>query len=331
MAGRPVVRLASIGLGWWGNVLAEAAASSGEAEIVSCFARDPDARGRFADKHGCAAVDSLDSIWSDPDVDGVLLATPHSTHATLIQEIAAAGKHAFVEKPLALTLDETRRSVDAARSAGVVLQVGYNKRRQVGNRLLHDKLTGGELGQLQSLETNLSAPLAFKPDLPQWRQTPVECPAGGMTTLGVHMIDLILHLAGPVREVFCRSRRVTKRLGLDDVTMVMMEVEAGGLAYLGTMVAVPATATAAVYGTDATGWSEADGGRFFLQRRGEPYREELPVDPIDTVHDEMVEFARCIRNGTEPETGGRESVAVAEVFDAIIRSVETGRPAVVRE
>jgi predicted dehydrogenase len=326
MTDTPKVGLASIGLGWWGGVLATAIGAYDGTELVSCFARDPDKRRAFADKYGCRPADSIDAIWADPDVDGVVIATPHSTHAELIRAAAAAGKHVFVEKPLTLSVDEGRASVEAARSAGVVLQVGYNKRRQTGNRWLRDELTAGRFGQLQSIETNVSGPMSFKPDLPQWRQDAGEVPAGGMTPMGVHMIDTILHIGGPVSQVFTWSRQVAGRIGVDDVTMVLLELAGGGLASLVTQIATPQVATVNVFGTELAAYSEADGMHLFVQRRGEPYRQEVPIEPIDTVLDEIAEFARCVRDGTTPETDGEQGLAVVQVFDAIMRSIASGAP-----
>jgi predicted dehydrogenase len=120
------VGLASIGLGWWGNVLADAVSASGEGRVVSCYARTAETREAFASKHGCQPAGSLDEIWDDPAVEGVLMATPHSVRQELITAAAAAGKHIFLEKPLALTGAEARTAASSAADAGVVLQVGHN-------------------------------------------------------------------------------------------------------------------------------------------------------------------------------------------------------------
>jgi predicted dehydrogenase len=319
------VGLASIGLGWWGNALASGAASGGSARIVCCYARNAETRQVFADKHGCRAAENLDEIWADSEVEGVLIATPHAVRAELIDQAAAAGKHVFVEKPLALTGAEARRSAAATEGAGVTLQVGHNKRRQTANRRLHDMLGSGELGELQHIEANISVPVAFKPDLPDWRKNPEQIPAGGMTPLGVHHVDTIQYLGGPIRSVSAMSKRVYGKLAVDDVTAMLFELEAGPLAYLVTLLATAGVNTVAVYGTDAAAWSEEDGTRLFLQTRGEPSREEFPVSPIDTVADELAEFARCIRSGEDPETGPEAAVHVVDVLEAIIESVESRR------
>jgi predicted dehydrogenase len=266
------VRLASIGLGWWGSTLAAATAAAEDAVLETCFARSEEARNAFAEKHGCRAAASMDEIWSDPEIDGVLIATPHSTHAELIEEAASAGKHVFVEKPMTLDAASAKKAIEAASSAGIVLQVGHNKRRQAGNRFIREQVNDGSLGQLQHIETNISVPVAFKPDLPQWRQTREELPAGGMTPLGVHMLDTIHYLGGDVKRVYAMSRRVSELLDVDDVTTILFELESGAGAYLATLMAVPNVTTVAAFGTEGAAWSEADGSHAFIQKRGEPYR-----------------------------------------------------------
>ncbi len=319
------VGLASIGLGWWGNVLADAASSGGNGQVVSCYARTPETREAFASKHGCRAASSLQEIWDDPAIEGVLMATPHAVRQELISQAAAAGKHIFVEKPLALTGAEARASAQAARDAGVVLQVGHNKRRQTGNRRLREMLDSGELGQLQYVEANISVPVAFKPDLPDWRKNPEQIPAGGMTPLGVHHIDTIQYLGGPIRSVSAMSKKVFGALDVDDVTAMLFELSTGPLAYLVTLLATAGVNTVTVYGSDAAAWSEEDGTRLFVQKRGEPSRSEIPVTSIDTVADELTEFIECIRTGGQPETGAEAAVSVVDVLEAIIESAATGR------
>lgn len=321
---RPV-GLASIGLGWWGNVLAEAATSDGKAQVVACYARTQETRDAFASKHGCKAAVSLEEIWEDPAIEGVLMATPHAVRQELIAQAAAAGKHIFVEKPLALTGAEARASAAAAREAGVVLQVGHNKRRQTGNRRLHEMLESGELGQLQYIEANISVPVAFKPDLPEWRKNPEQIPAGGMTPLGVHHIDTIQYLGGRIRSVSAISKKVYGALDVDDVTAMLFELESGPLAYLVTLLATAGVNTVTVYGSDGAAWSEEDGTRLFVEKRGEPSRTEFPVTPINTVADEMAEFAECIRTGSQPETGPDAAIPVVDVLEAIIESAASRR------
>jgi predicted dehydrogenase len=319
------IGLASIGLGWWGNVLAGGVTSTGKAQVVACYARTPETREVFAAKHGCRPAASLEEIWRDPEIEGVLLATPHAVRQELISQAAAAGKHIFVEKPLALTGAEARAAAEAATNARVVLQVGHNKRRQTGNRRLKEMLDAGELGQLQHIEANISVPVAFKTDLPEWRKSPEQIPAGGMTPLGVHHIDTIQYLGGPIRSVSAISKRVYGALDVDDVTAMLFELESGPVAYLVTMLATAGVNSVTVYGSEARAWTEEDGTRLFLQKRAEPSGTEIPVVPIDTIADELAEFVECIATGARPETGPEAAIPVVDVLEAIVESAASHR------
>lgn len=319
------VRLGSVGLGWWGGMLANSAVATGSARIVACFARRPEARDSFAAEHGCRAMNSLDDLLSDDEVEGVLVATPHSTHADLVVQIASAGKHVFVEKPLTLTVADAKRCIEAAAAAGVVLQVGHNRRRQPANRRIQKLISSGELGTVVQLEGNQSGPNGLDPNFPEWRRDPVECPAGGMTALGVHIVDTFNSFVGPAARVAAFSKQVHGWHTLDESTTVVLEYESGPLGYIGTTYFAPPVNTLVVYATEGNAWNQQDGTRFFLQRRGEPARSELEIDTLDTIVDEMAEFARCIREGDQPETGPEQGLEVAAVLEGISRSVETGR------
>jgi predicted dehydrogenase len=319
------VRLGVVGVGWFGGVVTRSARATGLAEVVSCFARSKTSRRSFADEHGCRATDSLDAFLSDPEVEGVLVVTPHSTHAQIVEQVASAGKHVFVEKPLTLTVAEARRAIDATERAGVILQVGQNRRRQPANRRIKAMLDDGELGTVMQLEAMHAAPGALSPDLAAWRRDASESPLGGMAALGVHEVDTFNYLAGPATRVAAFSKRIAGLTDIDEATTVMIEYESGPLAYLGTTYFAPVVVTIAAYGTDANVWNEDDGKKLFVQRRAEVARSEEQVDTLDTIVDELAEFARCIREGTQPETGGAEGLEVAAVLEAAVESASSGR------
>jgi predicted dehydrogenase len=166
------IGLGLVGLGWFGAVLADRAKATGVSHVVSCFARSPEARTAFAEANGCNAAESMEAMLEDPAVDGVLIATPHSTHPELVERAAAAGKHIFVEKPIALTVAGARRAIAGAQKAGVVLQIGHNRRRQPANRRIKAMLDAGDLGTVMQLEGSHSAPGALNPDLVAWSVPP---------------------------------------------------------------------------------------------------------------------------------------------------------------
>lgn len=151
----------------------------------------------------------------------------------------------------------------------------------------------------------------------------------GMAALGVHVLDNFHYRAGPIAELYVRSRRLLGRSEVDDATVIVMELEGGLLAYLGTSLVVPNTMTTVAIGTDAIAWSEEDNQRFFVQEKGESGRREIPLDPIDVLGAEMVEFAQCIRRETSPVCGGEGSIEMAAVLDAVRQRAATHEPVAV--
>lgn len=313
---------AFVGLGWWGNQLAEAVARAGAGRAVSCFARSEEARDAFASVHGCRTASSLEELIADDSIDALVLATPHSTHLPMIRAAADAGKHVFVEKPLSISYRAAVDAVAAARAAGIVLQVGHNRRRVAATRALRQRLDQGEFGTLHLIEAKMTSPSDIEPR-GGWRGDPEECPLGGMTALGVHMVDSIRYLGGEVGEVYCSSRRLLGRGTLDDVTTLSLELTSGVLATLSTSLVLPRQTAISVHGHGGSGWSEMDGAELYLQSVGMEGRQRQEIEPVDAIADQMREFADCIHNGKDPEvTGeiGRDVVAVLEA--ARISAVE---------
>ena len=120
MANGPV-RVASIGMGWWSDVLADAIKRSGKIEIASCFTRSEDKRRAFAEKYGCQASPSYEAILADPTIEAIINTTPNNVHLETTRAAAAARKHIFLDKPIANSVSEGFAISECARKAGVVL------------------------------------------------------------------------------------------------------------------------------------------------------------------------------------------------------------------
>ena len=322
--GNEPVRVGSIGLGWWGGVLATSAASSGLVEIAGCFARSGEAREAFAAEHGCRPHDSLDALLAS-DIDGVLVATPHTTHADLVVAAAQAGKHVFVDKPLTLTVADASRAIDASKEAGVVLQVGHNRRRQPANRRVKEAVDSGELGTLLEISSTHAAPLLFNPNLALWRRELEETPVGGMAALGIHQVDTFHYLAGPIEGVFARSTRLLPKGEVDDTSSVLFLFESGVQGHLFTSMATGPVVEVTVHGTESVARNTGDGANLTLQRRGSTEQEDLSLEPLDTIADELAEFARAIWGEAQPETDGVEGRRAVAVLEAIVESVAGNR------
>jgi len=318
------VGLGLVGLGWWGGELARAAEKSGVARVVTCFARDQTSRGEFASVHGCQPASSLEELLSDPEIEGVLIATSHVSHRDLVEQTAAAGKHVFVEKPLTTTVADGRACVESAEDAGVILQVGHQSRRTAANRRIKKMLDAGEIGDVEIVVAHQSTTSGFRLPDEAWRWSPEQSPLGSMTSLGVHKIDTMHYLIGPIVRVSALTR-AGREHPIDEATVLAFEFENGALATLTTSFFVPVGNQISVFGTLAAAFNTMGGSRLSVQRRDAPEPTNVELTPVDPVVDEIVGFARAIRGEGPIEPDGETALAVIAVLEAAVESAETGR------
>ncbi|MBA3431924.1 MAG: Gfo/Idh/MocA family oxidoreductase, partial [Actinobacteria bacterium] len=285
------VKVASIGLGWWGKELARGAKAAG-IDLVSCYARTEETRREFAAELGCAAATSLEEVLADPAVDALLIATSHRSHRQLVEAAARAGKHVFIEKPLALSVGDARACMAAAETAGIVLQVGFQRRRHPAHREIKRLIDEGAIGDIETLEANHSLPNRISPNA--WRWEEEQSPLGSMTSLGIHQIENFHYLAGPITRVGAVSRR-GRSVSIDEATAMVFEFASGAVGTLTSSFFTPWRISLAVYGTDGAAFADRDGAALGYQARGEREPTEIPLTETDAVADQLADFAECIR------------------------------------
>ncbi|MFC1491698.1 Gfo/Idh/MocA family protein [Nitrospinota bacterium] len=327
--GNPV-RACLVGLGWWGGEHARAAKQAEGLDLTACFARTPKPRESFAAEHGFRPFESWEAALKDGEVEALILATPHSTHARLVEEAASAGKHVFVEKPFVLHVPDGQRAIAACERAGVRLAVGHQRRYQPAHRELKRLIDAGELGHAIQADANFSYGYAYQMDPNGWRANPEESPAGPMTGLGVHHADTLQYLLGPIKSIFASCRPVNSVTNLDDVTSVLLEFESEAQGYLASNMLTPKVFYVQVYGTESNAFAEDEGRRLTLQRKGveEPEVTEYEVagDPVSaTVVDELADFAAAIRENRPPEVDGAAGLRASAIVEGITISAREGR------
>ena len=314
-----MLRAASVGLGWWSDELAGAARNVADRlQIVTCYSRSAEKRKAFAGRFGTGTHESYEAVLGDPEVDAVILTTPHSLHAEHVVQAAGAGKHVFVEKPFTLTAESGRRAAAACEAAGVVLAVGHNRRFSAPAQQLKAMWEAGEFGTVLHLEANFSAPSAMSYVPEKWRASRIESPAGALAGLGIHMIDLLCWLAGPVEQLTARSIRRAAPVDIDDTTSALLDFASGPTGYLGSLGACPYTSFLNVYGTQGNAFAAIDGNALKIQLPGGT-PESREIIPVDTLAAELEEFAaHCAGEGiyrVRPEEA-IHNVAVMEAIDA---------------
>src|SRR2546428_4782204 len=183
------VRVAVVGGGGWGGVLADGAGRGTGLGIAAGTGRSPENRATFAQSYGCGDLASYEAVLADPAVEGVLITTPHSLHAEQVVAAARHGKDVFVDKPFSLTTADGRRATEACRRAGVVLAVGHQRRRQAASRALMRLVDEGALGRVAPIQGNFSADIGLNLKPGMWRTHRAEAPGGALTNLGDHPVD----------------------------------------------------------------------------------------------------------------------------------------------
>ncbi len=319
-----MLRAASVGLGWWSDELAGAIhGKSDKIGIVACTSRSPEKRAAFAEKFNARALESYEAVLADPDVDAVILTTQHSQHADHVVQAAAAGKQVFVEKPLALTGKSALRAVEACEEAGVTLAVGQNRRFIPAAVELKTRIDAGEFGTLLHFESHFSAPAAFRYSADFWRSNRAESPGGGLTGLGIHMIDLIGWLGGPIVRATGSVKRLAVAHEVDDTTTALFDLESGASGYLGCMSVAPYTSFLNVYGTAMNAFCAVDENRLELLRPGES-RQPVALPPNESLKDELEAFAAACAGGPAFRVVPREAAQAVAAMEAIITSAEQG-------
>jgi len=317
------LKVACIGMGWWSDVLADAIRRSGKLAIAACYTRSPEKREAFAKKYGCKAAPSYEAILEDRSIEAIVNTTPNATHLETTRAAAAAGKHVFLDKPIANTIADAKALTRACREAKVVLALGYQRRRESHFRYIKQNIS--QFGKLVNAEANISRDRLGKIDLGSWRYTAEGMPGGVMLQIGIHYSDVLEYLLGPVRAVSGRFVRLVLPGDNPDVASLVLEHEDGALSTLNASYASASEYYLMnVYGKEATAFYDLHSGLRIL-KRGSERAESLDTPKNDTIAEELEEFARAARGEAEPEMDGERGTASLAVILAGIRSAKEGR------
>ena len=323
------MKVACLGMGWWSDVLADAIKRSGKMQIVACFSRSAEKREAFARKYGCRAARSYEEILDDKAIEAVINTTPNSVHRETTVAAARAGKHTFLDKPIANTIADARALTEACRKAGVVLALGYQRRRESQFRWIKENLD--KFGKLVNAEANISRDRLGKIDLSSWRYTAEGMPGGVMLQIGIHYTDVLEYLMGPIKAVSGRFVRLVLPGDNPDVASLVLEHENGALSTLNASYASASEYYLMnIYGKEATAYYDMHQGLRLLTRGGTS-ASAVSCRKNDPIVEELEEFAAAVRGDGEPEMDGEKSTASLAVLLAGIKSAREGRRVEVRE
>ena len=318
-------------MGWWSDVLADAMQRSGKLKIAACFTRSERKRRAFAEKYGCREASDYREILGDPGIEAIVNTTPNDVHLETTRAAAAAGKHVFLDKPIANTVSDGRAIAEVCRKAGVVLALGYQRRREAHFRWLRRQIDSGVFGTLVNAEANISRDRLGKIDLSSWRYTAKGMPGGVMLQIGIHYTDVLEYLMGPIKAVSGRSAQLVLPGDNPDVASLVLEHESGALSTLNASYASASEYYLMnIYGKEASAYYDFHQGLRIL-KRGENRPIPVACAESDAFVEELDEFAAAVRGSGSPEMDGERATRSLAVIRAGVVSAREGRRVEVAE
>jgi predicted dehydrogenase len=336
-----------IGCGTISHFHARAIGELRGAKLIACYDRRIEKAAEFAATYGCRPHQRLEDLLADPIVSIVTVATPSGAHLEPTLAAAHAGKHVIVEKPLEVTLKRCDRMIRACERNGVFLTTIFPARFFDASRRLKRAIDEGRFGRLTLGDAYVKWYRTQEYyDSGAWRGTWQLDGGGALMNQGIHSVDLLNWLMGPVAEVQARSAVLAhERIEVEDAIVATLRYESGALGVIeATTSAFPgfpkrieihgSAGSAVLEEEDLTVWhfakpraSDRPIPVLKEKRRGNAGGACNPTAISHSGHSRQFrEFLTAVREGTRPAVDGDEGRRAVEVVLAIYKAAETGRP-----
>jgi predicted dehydrogenase len=328
-----MLKVAVVGLGWWGRNIVQQLQGNSSIRPVVLVDVDAEAGAALARKEGIAFETEYAAVLANPEVQGVVLCTPHTQHCEQVVAAAQAGKHIYCEKPLSMSRAEVLRAVAAVEGAKVVLAVGHERRFEPpiveAMRLLHS----GVLGTALQVEANFSQDKFLELAPENWRLSDKEAPAGPMTATGIHLLDLAVGVFGEASTVYASVKQLGSSLVNGDTLAALVSFRNGGHAVISAILATPFAGRFAIYGSK--GWVEvcdrahpemSEGWTLTCcvrgQNKGRPVQTEFPA--ASGVLRNLEAFSEAAQGGTAYPVPRSQMIANISALEAVFKSAGSG-------
>ena len=293
---------------------------------------NPGVVSSFARTNSIKVTSNFINVINDPNLDAIVIATPHSLHERQICAAAEAGKHVFCEKPLGLTLASAKRSVAACNKAGVVLGVGHERRFEPAMQEVGMLISTGKLGDIMHVEANFSHDKLANLESNNWRVSSTESPAAAMTATGVHITDAYVNMFGPVEQVFAMTAMRNRSNANGDILNFNLRFKSGVTGSFNSVLETPLYIRYAVFGSkawvetrDYTHPSEPGITEFFISS-SEGNIEKKTYQYVDTVRLNFESWADAISGVADYPFSSEQKLENIAVFEAVCQSAKTGLP-----
>ncbi len=336
------VRFGIVGTGLIANVHAQALATLDRAELRAVYSRSL-ARGKaFAERFNITWYDDYDRFLARDDLDAVIICTPSGTHADFAIPAAKAGKHLVVEKPLEITVKRCGLIIKAAKNNGVLLAVIFQNRFKDAVQVTRQALEEGRFGRLVLGDAHIKwyRPAEYYQG---WKGTRQYDGGGALMNQGIHTIDLLQWMMGPVEEVYGYVDTRVHRIEVEDVGIATLRFRSGALGVIeGSTALYPGIdERLGIYGED--GCVEVEGNRILTWKFKDERKSDQKIRVIGTGIEgkgssnpgdigienhrrQLMEITRCIQEKNVPPVPGEEATKSVAIVEAIYASSRTGRP-----
>jgi predicted dehydrogenase len=323
-----MINAAIVGLGRWGkNLVDSVQGKSSRLRFTQAIVRRPDSiPAEYSARHGLTLSADFNRMLADRSVQAVVLTTPHSLHCEQIIAVAAAGKAVFCEKPLTLNRAEAKLALDACKRAGVPLGLGYNRRFWPSMREVKRIIESGALGEILHIEGHFSNESTRK-FYAGWRELDTESPGGGLTATGVHVLDAFVSLIGPVKRIEARLTLRDPSPEPVDTTSVFLEFSNRVSGVFCGVRTTPQYWRVHVFGKD--GSAEALEDTEVVVRTTDAAPRRVVFDRVDSLRLELEAFADTVETGAPYPISHEQILDGVAATEAIIESIQSGKPAVV--
>jgi len=316
-----MLNAAIIGLGWWGRELVRSVQGSSKLlRFVRGVTLEPELARNFAAEMKLAVGTSYEEVLADPNIDAVVLATPHTLHRPQVEAAATRGKHVFCEKPFSLRRSDAEAAIAACRRAGVALGVGHNRRLWPSIQKLRGLLDQAALGAIMHVEGNYSHDWLANQPADHWRTAAAETRAGGMSGMGIHLLDTFSFLIGPMRRVSALSTRRKLSLDSGDTTCALIEFRDGATATIATTLKTPYVWRLAVYGSEV--WAESTSETDLKIQRSSAEPEVLALAAVNHIGLNLESFAAAALGKANFHIDDQGILHTVAVLEAVFRSVD---------
>ena len=334
------LRLAIVGLGMAVTPHARGLTDlSDRIEVLHAFAPSAARRDAFAERFPFPVTDSLDRILGDERVEAVAVFSPANTHAEIGLACARAGKHVLMEKPLDITTERAEALVTGCRAAGVRLGVVLQHRFRPAGLRAAELIAEGRLGRIVGCSTTIRLwrPQSYYDE--PGRGSFARDGGGVLISQGIHTLDLMLSLAGPIDSVtgFATTTPV-HRMETEDMVCAAARFASGAIGVIDATTAAWPGFHEEIAITGTNGTLALRGGTLqpqFHDGTAETVEADTGAggtgaDPMAFPHDwhraVMADFAEAIATGRDPKVTGEEALHVHRLIDALIATGATGHP-----